>query len=228
MNDLILLVEDDLVLGKTLKDFFEDNGLSVIWSVNGVDAVKRYKESRPQLLLLDIVLPELDGFSVANEIREINGVVPIIFMTGTALDIENYHKAYQLLRASNYIEKPVNPHHALAQIMSLLNPVGVDKFIINNLHILIDGQQLTINDRTIKLLDKEIKVFTLLLENVNFTVRREYILSEVWRDDNYKMNNALDRSVSHLKKTLKEFPSISITTIYGNGYQMRIINVPVD
>lgn len=228
MDNLVLLVEDDIQLGKTLKDFFQDNGLSVIWSVDGDDAVKRFKELNPRLVLLDIMLPGIDGFMVAAEIRKVNGVVPIIFMTGTALDIENYHKAYQLLRATNYIEKPVNPHHALAQIMSLLNPKGVHKFIINNLHILIDGQQLTINDRTIKLLDKEIKVFTLLLENINFTVRREYILSEVWRDDNYKMNNALDRSVSHLKKRLKEFPSISITTIYGNGYQMRIINVPVD
>ena len=222
MDDLVLLVEDDLQLGKILKDFFEENGLSVIWSIEGEDALKKFKESNPRLLLLDVVLPGIDGFTLASKVRQINGVVPIIFMTGTALDMENYHKAYQLLRATNYIEKPVNPNNALAQIMSILEPVNIRKFSISNLHIVIDGQQLTINQKNFQLRDKDIQVFTLLLENVNSTVSRKDILNKVWRDDKFQMNNALDRSVSHIKKTLKVFPSISISTIYGSGYQMRI------
>ncbi|WP_294067102.1 response regulator transcription factor [Proteiniphilum sp. UBA1028] len=222
MNDLILLVEDDMSLGKILKDFFQNNGLSVIWSVDGENALVRFKELRPRLVLLDVVLPGIDGFGVAAEIRKINGVVPIIFMTGTAFDIENYHKAYRLLRATNYIEKPVNPHNALAQIMSMLEPAGIRKFTISNLHIVIDGQQLTINHKNFQLRDKETQVLSLLLENINFTVSRNDILNKVWKDDKFQMNNALDRSVSHIKKILKEFPSISITTIYGSGYQMKI------
>ena len=162
MDDLVLLVEDDIQLGKILKGFFQDNRLSVIWSIDGEDAVQRFKELSPRLVLLDVVLPGIDGFTVAAEIRKVNGVVPIIFMTGTALDIENYHKAYQLLRATNYIEKPVNPHKALAQMMSILKPVGIRKFTISNLHIVIDGQRLTINHKNFQLRDKEIQVFSLL------------------------------------------------------------------
>ncbi|MFA7584457.1 MAG: response regulator transcription factor [Proteiniphilum sp.] len=222
MDDLVLLAEDDIELGKILKDFFEKNGLSVLWSIDGEDALKRFKELNPRLLLLDVVLPGIDGFTVAAKVRQINGAVPIIFMTGTALDMENYHKAYQSLRAINYIEKPVNPHNALAQIMSILEPVGIRKFSINNLHIVIEDQQLTINHKNFQLRDKDIKVFSLLLENVNSTVSRKDILNKVWRDDKFQMNNALDRSVSHIKKVLKEFPSISISTIYGSGYQIRI------
>ncbi|MDD4532639.1 MAG: response regulator transcription factor, partial [Bacilli bacterium] len=185
MDDLVLLVEDDLQLGKILKDFFEENGLSVIWSIEGEDALKKFKELNPRLLLLDVVLPGIDGFTLASKVRQINGVVPIIFMTGTALDMENYHKAYQLLRATNYIEKPVNPNNALAQIMSILEPVNIRKFSISNLHIVIDGQQLTINQKNFQLRDKDIQVFTLLLENVNSTVSRKDILNKVWRDDKF-------------------------------------------
>ena len=224
----ILIVDDNEQIRQILAQYIEAQGWPYIAAASGEEALALFDAAAPSLILLDIMLPGIDGFMVAAEIRKVNGVVPIIFMTGTALDIENYHKAYQLLRATNYIEKPVNPHHALAQIMSLLNPKGVHKFIINNLHILIDGQQLTINHKNFPLRDKEIQVFTLLLENVNSTVSRNDILNKVWRDDKFQLNNALDRSVSHIKKILKEFPSISITTIYGNGYQMRIINVPVD
>ena len=93
---------------------------------------------------------------------------------------------------------------------------------IRDLHIIIDGQHVTINQKNFQLRDKDIQVFSLLLENVNSTVSRKEILNKVWRDDKFQMNNALDRSVSHIKKTLKVFPSISISTIYGSGYQMRI------
>lgn len=222
MENLILLVEDDIQLGQTLKDFFEDNGLSVIWTIDGEDAVKRFSESHPRLALLDVVLPGKDGFEVAVEIRKINGVVPIIFMTGSAHDKENYHQAYKLLRATNYIEKPVNPQNALAQILSLLQPINIQKHNIGNFHIVIDGQQLTINNKNFQLRDKEVQIFALLLENVNSTVTRNDILHKVWYDDKFQMNNALDTSISHIKKILKGFPAIKISTIYGSGYQMKI------
>jgi len=222
MEYLILLVEDDIQLSKTLKDFFEANSLSVIWATDGETAIRLFKESNPHLILLDVILPGKDGFEVATEIRKINGVVPIIFMTGSAHDKENYNKAYKLLRASNYIEKPVNPQNALAQILSLLQPNSIQKYNIGNFHIVIEGQQLTINNKNFQLRDKEVQVFSLLLENVNSTVTRNDILHKVWYDDRFQMNNALDTSISHIKKILKGFPAIKMSTIYGSGYQMKI------
>ena len=93
VEDRILLVEDEEGYGGTLKDFFEDNGLSVIWAKDGETAIRSYKELNPGLILLDIVLPDKDGFEVATAIRKLNSVVPIIFMTGTALNKNNYDKA---------------------------------------------------------------------------------------------------------------------------------------
>lgn len=222
MEDLILLVEDDIQLGQTLKDFFESNGLSVIWAKDGETAIERFKESDPRLLLLDVLLPHMDGFQVATIIRKLNGIVPIIFMTGTALDRENYHQAYQLLQATNYIEKPVNPHNTLAQIQSLLHPAKIRKFKIKNLLITIDGQLLIIDDKAIQIREKDIMVLSMLLENANSIVTRKDILQKVWNDTDLNQNNALDTSISHLKKNLKNFSFLDINTLYGCGYTLLI------
>lgn len=222
MEDQILLVEDDVELGHILKDFFESNGLSVLWAEDGETAIQLFEERHPRLILLDVMLPLKNGFEVATEIRRSNSIVPIIFMTGTVLDKENYDKAYKLLGAINYIEKPVNPHNALAQIQSLLHPVNIKKYTINNHRIIIDNQLLTIDNKEFQVRDKEILVFSLLLENVNSTVTRNDILLKVWDDNDVQLNNLLDTSISHIKKVLKDFPFITIKTIYATGYKLLI------
>lgn len=223
MEDMILLVEDDPDLGGTLKVFFEDNGLSVRWATDGDNAVRLFKESHPRLTLLDVILPRKDGFEVATEIRKLNRTVPIIFMTGTALEKESYNRAYRLLKAINYIEKPVNPYNALAQIQSLLHPPDVvKKYNIKDYDIVIGGQLLTIDNVEIQLRDKEALVLSLLLENVNSTVNRKDILLKVWNNDASRMNNTLDRTVSGIKKALTGFLGIVLKTIYAEGYRLTI------
>lgn len=221
MAGLILLVEDDITLGQTLKDFFECNDLSVIWAKDGEEGVLLFKETHPQLILLDVVLPYKDGFEVASTIRELNSIVPIIFMTGTALNIQDYINAYQL-RAINYIEKPIIPQIALAQINSLLQPIFMKTYSLCNYTITIDNQILTINNQEFQLRDKDAQILSLLLENVDFTVTRGEILHTVWNDNRPQLNNSLDTSISHLKKVLKGFPLIRLQTIYGNGYKLSI------
>lgn len=223
MENLILLVDDDEELGQTLKDFFEDNGLSVVWAKEGRTVIRQFKEFNPHLVLLDIVLPGKDGFEIAEEIRSLNRVIPILFMTGTALDKENYIKAYNVLGAINYIEKPINPHNALAQIQSLLHPVSrVKEYNINNYHIIIDGQLLIIDNKDFQFRDKEIQVVSILLDNVNLTVNRNDIMHKVWNKNEIQINSMLDIAISHIKKELKDFPAVKIRTIYGVGYKLSI------
>lgn len=226
MEEMALLVEDDKVFGEALKVFLEDNGLPVIWAEDGETAIRLYKELNPHLILLDIILPGKNGFEVATAIRKLNSVVPIIFMTGTAMDRENYDKAYLQLGASNYIEKPVNPHNALAQIRSLLYPIRtIKKYNINNYRITIGGQQLIINNREFQLRDKEAQILSLLLDNPNLTVTRRDILHKVWKDDKSTMNSALHTAISHIRKELKKFPDIKIKTFHAMGYQLIIKSV---
>jgi DNA-binding response OmpR family regulator len=221
MEDLILLAEDDEQFGEALSVFLEDNGLSVIWAKDGETAIRLYKELNPRLILLDVVLPGKDGFEVAVAIRKLNTALPIIFMTGTALDMENFDKAYQSLHANNYIEKPVNLHNALAQIRSLLHPVGtLRKYSIKNHHITVDSQQLTIDNKAFQFRDNEIQVISILLDNVDSVVTRDYIMNKVWNENKFQLYNILDTAISHIKKGLKDVPCIEINTVYSVGYSL--------
>lgn len=225
MEDLVLLVEDDVDFGKVLKDFLEANDLPVIWSKDGDDAVKQFKEHFPRLVVLDVVLPDKDGFEVAFEIRKLNSVVPVLFMTGTALDDRNKIRAYRELKAVNYLEKPILPYVALAQIQSLLYPPNQHKLVTKDYKITIRGQQLFINDKVFRMREKDAQVFSILLENMNRQVARQEIIANCWhesRHEHEQVNNALDSTISRIRKILEVFPDIEIKTIYAGGYRLLI------
>ena len=166
------------------------------------------------------MVPHKDGLEIAAEIRESNTKVPIIFMTGTALDTINHLKGYDL-NAVNYLGKPVIPQIVLAQIRSILQPMSVKKYSLHNVIIKIDNQILTINDEEFELRDKAIEVFTLLLNNINTVVKRKEIQTAVWKHSSRQLNNSLDSAISHIKKVLKPYPTIQIRTVYGIGYRLE-------
>lgn len=221
MKDLILLVEDDIQLGQTLKDFFEYNGFSVLWTQDGNSAIKMFHKTPPSIILLDVVVPHKNGLEIAAEIRKSNRIVPIIFMTGTALSEKEHIDGYNL-HAVNYLEKPVVPQIVLAQIKSLLEPMNVRRYNINNLTVKVDNQLLTINNKEFNLRVKEIDVLILLLDNINSVVTREEITSTVWKDDLLQVSNLLDSAISNIRKELKKIPNMKIRTIYGRGYMLVI------
>ena len=221
MKNRILLVEDDCVLGETLKDFFEANGLSVAWAQDGNTALTLFNSFNPKLILLDVILPEKDGFEVITEIHKTNTTVPIIFMTGTQFDAPDQIKGYKL-GAVNYLRKPVIPQVVLAQINHLLSNSSTLRFKLEHLDITIDNQLLTINDTQIILRDKESKLLLLLLNNQHKVISREDILQSIWSDNSYHLNNLLDSTISHLKKSLIVFPTLKIVSIYGGGYKLTV------
>lgn len=221
MKNRILLVEDDYILGETLKDFFEANGLSVAWAQDGNAGLKLFKSLNPQLILLDVIMPGKDGFEVIAEIRKTNTTIPIIFMTGTQFDAPDQIKGYNL-GAVNYLKKPVIPQVVLAQINHLLSHISTQRFKLEHLDITLDNQLLTINNRQIILRDKESKLLLILLNNQQKVISRNDILQSVWSDSSYQLNNILDSTISHLKKNLIVFPDIKIISVYGNGYKLVV------
>jgi len=222
MNDLILLIEDDIEFGETVRDYFTSNGLSVIWAKDGETGVHFFKNTNTRLVLLDVQLPYIDGFRVANEILKINNNIPLIFMTGTALTEEDFTNAYQNLYAKNYLEKPIKLPVALAMIKSILYPPSTKIYSIKNIQIKIDGQQVSIDNQEFTLRDKEIQVLLVLLDNLNHTVNRNNILREVWKGDDLYLYTTLNTCISRIKKELKNFPFIKLRTIYGRGYKLLI------
>lgn len=222
MDDLILLVEDDIPFGETVKDYFESNGLSVIWARNGESAILFFQDAHPRLVMLDVMLPDKNGFEVAAEIRKINSTIPLIFMTGTALADKDFSKAYQTLYANNYLEKPIRLQVALAQVKSLLYPPAVKTYTNHNLQVKIDNQHLIVNNQEFLLRDKDIQVFSVLLDYANSVVSRKDILMNVWNSDDLHLKNTLDACISRIKKKLKDLPNLKIKTIYGVGYKLVI------
>ena len=173
MNEIILLVEDDIEFGQTLKDYFEDNGLSIIWAQNGTQGISLFKKEKPNLILLDVQLPDINGFEVATQIQKINNNIPLIFITGTALREEDFTNAYLNLYAKNYLEKPIRLPVALAQVKSILYPPSTKVYTIRDVQITIVGQHVTINNQEFNFKEKEVQVFTVLLDNIERTIDRK-------------------------------------------------------
>lgn len=221
MKNSILLVEDDDVLGETLKDFFEANELSVAWAQDGNTGLKLFKSFNPQLILLDVILPGKDGFEVIAEIRKTNTTIPIILMTGTQFDASDQIKGFNL-GAVSYLKKPVLPQVVLAQINQLLSRISTRRFKLGNLDITVDDQLVIVNDTEIILRDKESKLLLVLLNSQQEVISRNEILQFVWGDNCYRLNNILDSTISRLKKNLIVIPGIKIVNVYGNGYKLIV------
>lgn len=221
----ILLIEDDIFLGQTLLDFFASNDLSVSWAKDGNSGLKLYKTLHPDLILLDVALPDIDGFEVITEIQQTDTSTPVIFMTGTEFSCEQQIKGFQL-GAINYLKKPVVPQVVLAQINQLLFPPQIKRYTFNNLNISIDNQVVTIDKNEIVLKEKEAKLLTLLLENKNRVLSRKDILTAIWKDNQHYLNNALDSNLSSLRKALQPFPRIKIVSIYGGGIKLGALSYP--
>lgn len=221
MKKDIVLVEDDLMLGQVLTDYLNCNNLSVSWAKNGFTGLKYYNELQPKLLILDVMLPDITGLELLEELRKANSSVPVIFITGTEFSVESQVKAYKL-GAINYLKKPVIPEVLLAQINQLIQADKLKNYQFGETNIRIDKQLLTFNDTVIKLREKEAQLLIFLLDNKNRSVSRNEILKHLWCENHPKRNSQLDSLISRLKKELAEIPSIKIDAIYGVGYTVIV------
>ena len=213
----ILIVDDDIPFALPLKDYFEEEGFKVTHVISGEEAVEVYARERPSIVLLDVKLPGIDGFETLKKIREIDNSIFVIMMTGTEYDTDSQVKGYSLW-AVNYIQKPVIPQVLLAQINNLLNPPETKRYIIGRYNITIQNNELSINDEIYTLGEKDIQVMSILLQKQNAIIPRKELLLSIWKDDDPRLNNRLDSSISNIKKVLNKYPDIKIKNIYSEGY----------
>lgn len=219
----VLLVEDDLGLSNVIINFFKDNAIDIIHTDDGGKAVPLFQNEKPNLAIIDIVLPNKSGFDIAKEIRALNSTIPILLMTGTEVCAESEIIGYEL-GAINYMRKPILPQVLLAQVRNLLMiPKDLKNFNFKNLKLTVQEQYLSINNSdVIKLNNVEIKLLVLLLQNESFIVQREKIFLNIWGHDSIKLNNSLDRAVLQLRSKLTLYDNIALETIYGGGYRLKI------
>lgn len=221
----IFLVEDDLSFGSVLKSYLEINDYSVEWVDDGKYALEHFRKGLFNICILDIMLPHVDGFTIANEIRQINNEVPIIFLTAKKLK-EDVLKGYGV-GGDDYITKPFDTDILLAKIKAILSRrdfqsgtrdiFEIGKFIFN-----AKLRTLAIGDIENKLSPKEAQLLELLALNQNALISREMALKKIWGSDDYFTARSMDVYITKLRKFLSEDPALNIKNIHGAGFQLII------
>ena len=221
----IFLVEDDLSFGSVLKSYLEINEFSVEWVDDGKYAVDHFRKGMFDICILDVMLPHVDGFTIAREIRQINNLVPIIFLTAKKLK-EDVLTGYDA-GGDDYITKPFDTEILLAKIRAILarreyqsgtkDIYEIGKFVFN-----ARLRTLTAGDVEKKLSPKEAQLLELLALNPNELISREVALKKIWGNDDYFTARSMDVYITKLRKFLSEDPRLNIKNIHGAGFQLII------
>ena len=218
----VLYVEDETFLAKIVSETLESRGYDVVLEEDGGKALQRFAETKPDVCVLDIMLPNKDGFTIADEIREKDGEVPIIFLSARSqtTDVVNGFK----LGANDFIRKPFSIEELIVRIENVLRnktvvPEEQEEVKIGQYLFHIRRQTLIHPDEQRKLSYRESELLRLLYENRDKIVERSEILTLLWGSDSFFNSRTLDVYITKLRGYLKHDPSIEIITIKGIGYR---------
>ncbi len=218
----ILYVEDEIFLAKIVSETLQSRGYEVILESDGAQALKKFEQSSPDICILDIMLPNKDGFAIADEIREKNTEVPIIFLSAKSAvnDVVNGFK----MGANDYIRKPFSMEELIVRIDNVLKnksvqqeeveEISLGQYIFNK-----KRQLLTHTSEQRKLSYRESELLKLLSNNRNTLVERKEILILLWGSDSFFNSRNLDVYITKLRSYLKLDPTVEIITIKGIGYR---------
>ncbi len=214
----ILLVDDDLKNSMLLKRFIEAEGYEVIYANNGKVGLEMYEMENPDLILLDINMPELDGFEMAKIIRETNKKVIIFFLTDRTDKVDRLHGFS--LKGNDYIPKPFYPEELIAKIHERFDSMTMNQDVEYQLGDTIfrpNLSSLTYAGETHSLSVRQTEILQMLAENLAKLVERDSILEKIWGDASYANSLALNVQITYLRRLLTD-PKITITSIKKKGY----------
>lgn len=225
-NARIFLVEDDASFGSVLKSYLEINDFEVDLVDDGKVAVETFRKGVYDLCILDVMLPHVDGFTIASEIRIMNSVIPIIFLTAKKLK-EDLLKGYGV-GADDYITKPFDTDILLCKIRAIIarrdikdgtrDIYEIGKYVFNS-----RLRTLTLGDKERQLSPKEGQLLEMLAISPNTLVSREATLRKIWGSDDYFTARSMDVYVTKLRKYLSDDPNILLKNIHGSGFQLVIL-----
>lgn len=226
----ILLVEDDPNLGLLLQDYLQLKGkFEVVLCKDGEEGLKAFTRQNYDLLILDVMMPKKDGFTLGKEIRKFNAQVPIIFATAKGM-IEDKTQAFNL-GGDDYITKPFRIEELLLRINALLKRVNNSEkseeekqtlFKIGRYSFDYTSQMISSGETHQKLSTKEAELLRLLCLRKNEVLTREEALLNIWHDDNYFNGRSMDVFLSKIRKYLREDTNVEIINVHGRGYKLLI------
>ena len=223
----ILLAEDDNNLGVLLRNYLIAKKYDATLCINGKEALESFQKNVFNICIIDIMMPEMDGLTLAKEIRKINQNIPVIFLTARNQK-EDIIEGF-ITGADDYITKPFSMEELLYRIEAILRrvtePVVIKKeerYSIGDYTFDTLKQLLTLKDQTIKLTTKESELLELLCRHKNEILERNFALKAIWIDDNYFNARSMDVYITKLRKYLKKDSAVKILNVHGKGYKLLI------
>ena len=223
-NLKILLCEDDENLGMLLREYLQAKDFEAVLCPDGEIGFKEFLKAKFDICVLDVMMPKKDGFALAQEIRQQNSEMPIIFLTAKTLK-EDILEGFKL-GADDYITKPYSMEELVLRIEAIIRRVKGKKgkeitmYKIGKFTFDTQKQVLISENETEKLTTKETELLSLLCAHVNEILERNFALKTIWIDDNYFNARSMDVYITKLRKKLKADPGIEIINIHGKGYKL--------
>ncbi|MGE5395298.1 MAG: response regulator transcription factor [Candidatus Saccharibacteria bacterium] len=221
----ILLVEDDLNLGFLLVEFLESKGFSVKLYRDGLTALAGFQNGNFDFCILDVMLPKMDGFTLAKKLKILSDQIPIVFLTARSLK-EDKVKGYEI-GADDYITKPFDEDELFLKINAILSrtsltkTAGDNQFKIGRFNFDYQNQLLEIEGENRRLTERESNILKVLCLSKNKVIRREQILTAIWGENDYFAGRSLDVFISKLRKYFSTDPTIRIENIPKVGFILQ-------
>lgn len=224
----ILYVEDEPFLGKIVKESLESRDFEVKMVADGRHVLAAFQLFKPEICVMDIMLPHIDGYTLAKDIRRLSPTLPIIFLTAKT-QTEDVLKGFEV-GGNDFIRKPFSMEELIVRIQSLLKMVNGQKktpsvsepISIGKFEFLPFKYELRIGESVRKLSHRESELLKILNENRQFTVNRKDILLKIWGDDSFFNSRNLDVYITKLRDYLKGDPAVEIMTVKGVGYNFIV------
>jgi len=218
----ILLAEDEPALGQIVKESLETRNFEVLYCENGEIALKTYLKEQPELLVLDVMMPKKDGFTLAKEVRETNKHIPIIFLTAKSQTkdvLEGFEHG-----GNDYLKKPFSMEELIVRIHALLNRSKIkqanNSLSIGAFSFNYTKQKLVFKTEETLLTHREAELLFYLSEKRNEILDRSWILNKIWGNDDFFNARSMDVFISKLRKKLKQDENVQILNVRGYGYKL--------
>lgn len=227
MNKNVLLVEDEKNFGAVLRDYLQMNGYNVTLCDDGLKGLDAFGKSNFDICILDVMMPKMDGFTLAAQIRKVNQQVPVLFLTAKSLR-DDVVKGYKS-GADDYMVKPIDTEVLLLKLEAILNrvsntmPEGTSIHYIGSIEFNYTLRTITYPDgQQTRLSPKEAELMQLLCTHRNTVLPRSKALKLIWKDDNYFTGRSMDVFIVKLRKLLQRDPNVEIVSLHGNGYTILV------
>ena len=221
----VLLAEDDRDFGNILSQYISISGFEVTLARDGKEAWEFFEKDKPDICVLDVMMPEMDGFTLGEKMKQTQPDVPIIFLTAKSLK-EDIIRGLKI-GADDYITKPFDPEVLILRINNILKRAYSsmnDEFKVSNTTLKFNTLELISAGAKEKLTLKEAQLLKYFIVNKNRILAREDILTEIWGEDDYFLGRSMDVFISRLRKYISEDKNIDIRTVRGTGFILEEIS----